>query len=117
VPALIWVGTRDPLVGMHKFALHVGKALKLALQNVLEYKEPVPVVSNPKARVTIKQVAHACNLSAPTVSQILNGKGWYREATKSAVIATAERLGYRPNGLAQAVQRGHLGLVALVLPW
>ena len=67
--------------------------------------------------MTLRQVAEACGLSIPTVSQILNDKGWYREETRAAVFAAVKSLGYRPNGLAQAVQRGHLGLAAVLLPW
>lgn len=70
-----------------------------------------------KGRVTLRQVAEACGLSIPTVCQILNDKGWYREETRAAVLAAVKTLGYRPNGLAQAVQRGHLGLAAVLLPW
>ncbi|MDA3963248.1 MAG: LacI family DNA-binding transcriptional regulator [Planctomycetota bacterium] len=68
-----------------------------------------------KARVTIRSVAEACEVSVPTVSQILNGKGWYSEATRAKVLATAEQLGYRKNAYAQAVANGRFGAVALLL--
>lgn len=49
-------------------------------------------------RVTLRQLAHACNLSAPTVSRVLKGQDTYcTEKTKELVRRTAQELGYVPN--------------------
>jgi len=64
--------------------------------------------------VTLKQIAKASGLSMPTVSQILNGKGWYREETREKVLETARRLGYMPNTSARAVATGRFNCIALL---
>ena len=45
-------------------------------------------------RVTMQDVADACDLSRNTVSKVFNGRGSVPEATRRKVLATAERLGY-----------------------
>lgn len=45
-------------------------------------------------RVTMKDIANACGLSRFTVSKVFNGNGSVPEATRRAVIAKAEELGY-----------------------
>lgn len=47
--------------------------------------------------VTMKDVADRAGVSQMTVSSILNGQGSYRDATKRAVMAAIEELGYTPN--------------------
>ena len=51
---------------------------------------------------TVKDVAKACKLSASTVNYILNGNTTYKfkEATKTKVLNTAMKLGYRKNVIA-----------------
>lgn len=49
-----------------------------------------------------------------TVSRILRGTGRESPATCKRVRAAAERLGYRPNGLARAMRRGSFGAVGLL---
>ena len=50
-------------------------------------------------RITLRDVAKSCNLSVPTVSQILNNRAsnFSSEETRRLVRETAERLGYQPN--------------------
>lgn len=65
--------------------------------------------------VTVYQIAEACGLSQPTVSQILGGKGErYSAKTRRLVEETAERMRYRPNTMARAVRMGGLSSVALI---
>lgn len=45
-------------------------------------------------RVTMQDIADACGLSRFTVSKVFNGHGSVPEATRRAVIAKAEELGY-----------------------
>lgn len=47
-----------------------------------------------RKRVTMQNIADACGLSRNTVSKIFNGRGAVPEATKKAVIAKAQELGY-----------------------
>lgn len=65
--------------------------------------------------VTIRQIAQDSGMSIPTVSQILNGKGWYRDDTRRRVLDVASRLGYRPNVAARSTRMGSFGAVALLL--
>jgi len=49
-------------------------------------------------RVTLRQLAQICNLSAPTVSRVLKNQETYcTEETKKLVKQTARELGYIPN--------------------
>ena len=67
------------------------------------------------ARITIKNIAEATNLSVPTVAQILGNRGHlFREETRLKVLEAARRLGYRPNRAAKAMRSGSLGAVLLL---
>lgn len=66
-------------------------------------------------RVTIKQIAAACGMAIPSVSQILNGKGSYHVDTRERVQQLAREMGYRPNAYAQAMQSGRFNAAALVV--
>jgi len=56
---------------------------------------------------TLKDVAQEVELSIQTVSDILNcGDIRYSEKTRQRVKAVAERIGYQPNLMAQAMVRG-----------
>lgn len=65
--------------------------------------------------VTIKEIAAAAGVSWQTVSLVMRDKGRVGETTRRRVRATAERLGYRPNGAARAYRTGRFDCVALVL--
>ncbi len=68
-------------------------------------------------RVTLQDVAKSCNLSVPTVSQILNNRtsNFSSEETRRLVRDTAARLGYRPN-IGYKIMRGmSTKTVALVI--
>lgn len=58
-------------------------------------------------RITLRDVARNCNLSVPTVSQILNNRtsNFSSEETRRLVRETAEKLGYQPN-LGYKIMRG-----------
>ena len=45
-------------------------------------------------RVTIQDIADACNLSRNTVSKVFNGRGSVPEATKKLILQKAQELGY-----------------------
>jgi LacI family transcriptional regulator/LacI family repressor for deo operon, udp, cdd, tsx, nupC, and nupG len=71
----------------------------------------------PKA-VTSVDVAKAARVSQATVSLVMSGKsaGRVSAATRALVEKTAERLGYRPNVVAQVLRRGSPQLLALAVP-
>ena len=54
--------------------------------------------------ITLKEIARECNVSPTTVSNILNGKPKVSQETKERVLETVNRLGYRPNYIAQGLR-------------
>lgn len=47
-----------------------------------------------RRKITMQDIADACGLSRNTVSKIFNGRGTVPEATREAVLAKAQELGY-----------------------
>lgn len=64
---------------------------------------------------TLKDIGHELGLSAATVSRALNGFPEVNARTRSRVRETAERLGYRPNRIAQRLVTGRSGMVGMIL--
>lgn len=58
-------------------------------------------------RATIRQLAEYCGLSISTVSKALNGYADVNEATRDAVRAAAQEIGYRPNSIARALKTNY----------
>ncbi|WP_250564430.1 LacI family DNA-binding transcriptional regulator [Sphaerisporangium fuscum] len=71
-------------------------------------------MSDPSRAVTIREVAAAAGVSIGTASKALNGRGKLRDETRARVTAAAERLGFRPNTLAQGLLAGRTYTVGLV---
>jgi len=67
-----------------------------------------------QAVVTIREVARQAEVSIGTASKALNGQGQLRPETRQRVIQIAERLGFRPNDLAQSLTRGRSFTVGLL---
>ena len=71
-------------------------------------------------RVTIQDIADACNLSRNTVSKVFNGRGAVPEATKKAVMQKAQELGYyqlpEENAHAALPQNRHIALLTSSKP-
>ena len=67
-------------------------------------------------RSTIQQVARSLGVSPSTVSRAFNAPHLLKEETVSAVVATAERMGYVPNLHARALVTGKTGLIGLIVP-
>jgi len=69
---------------------------------------------------TLKQIAEECGVSVNTVSRVLSGKNkevWASTAKRSGEIRRmAEKLRFRPNGLARAMRRGSFQSVAMIEP-
>ena len=77
--------------------------------NVAASKRPARRTS-----LTIHDVARAAGVSIGTVSKALNKGGSLRQETRDKVIAVAQRLGFRPNDLAQSLHRGQTFTVGLI---
>ena len=68
--------------------------------------------------VTMRQVAQEAGVSYTTVSFVINGNDTARgigAATRERVLETAQRLGYRHNGLARAVSTGKSQVLAVAV--
>ncbi len=69
----------------------------------------------PTLGVTIDDIAELANTSTATVSRALNNKPGVTESTRQRITSLADKLGYRPNRIAQnlALQKSHVvGIVA-----
>src|SRR5215207_7909324 len=66
--------------------------------------------------VTIKEVAARARVSPSTVSNVFLGRVPVTEATKRRVLSAAQRLGYQPDGLAQALRTGRTHTLGLLVP-
>ncbi|HZR49356.1 MAG TPA: LacI family DNA-binding transcriptional regulator [Streptosporangiaceae bacterium] len=65
-------------------------------------------------RATIRDVAAAAGVSIGTASKALNGQGKLRPETRERVAEAAQRLGFAPNTLAQALLAGRSFTVGLI---
>jgi DNA-binding LacI/PurR family transcriptional regulator len=66
-------------------------------------------------RVTIKDVAKDADVSFKTVSNVLNGTGSMRPATRERVLASIQKLGYCVNLSARSLKTGESKLIGLAV--
>ena len=66
--------------------------------------------------ITIYDVASAAGVSPATVSRVLAGGAAVAPETAGRVRSVVERLGYRPDRVAQSLRRQRSGMVGLLLP-
>ena len=64
---------------------------------------------------TLKDIGAELGLSVATVSRALNGFPEVNAKTREKVRQTAERLGYRPNRVAQRLVTGRSGMVGMIV--
>lgn len=67
-------------------------------------------------RVTIYDVAKEAKVSLATVSRVINGLEIVREDTRSRVNVAIDKLGYKPNAIAQGLALQKTTTIALVVP-
>ena len=67
-------------------------------------------------RVTIYDVAKEANVSLATVSRVINGMDIVRGDTRDRVTEAIEKLGYKPNAVAQGLALKKTTNIALVIP-
>jgi len=70
----------------------------------------------PVAKTTIQDIARELNVTASTVSRALNGHEAISDATKQAVVRTAQRLKYRHNKIASALRLGKSKIIGVIIP-
>lgn len=67
-------------------------------------------------RITIYDVAKEAEVSLATVSRVINGSEVVREDTRLKVQQAIEKLGYKPNAIAQGLALQKTTTIALVVP-
>ena len=67
-------------------------------------------------KVTIYEVAKESNVSLATVSRVINGSTVVKEDTKRRVEEAINKLGYRPNAIAQGLALSRTTTVGLIIP-
>ncbi len=69
-----------------------------------------------KRRVTIRSVAIEAGVSVSTVSNVLNGRhGQMTPETRERVLSAMERLGYRPNLIAQSLVTKRTATIGVII--
>jgi LacI family gluconate utilization system Gnt-I transcriptional repressor len=69
-----------------------------------------------KRRLTLKDVAHAANVSEMTASRALRDAADVSAKTKAKVMNAAAELGYVPNQIAGALASNKVNLVGVIIP-
>lgn len=64
--------------------------------------------------ITVKEIAKMCNVSASTVSNILNGKPNVGEATRQRVLEVVRETGYQPNYYASNMRRRSTRTISII---
>ena len=67
-------------------------------------------------KVTIYEVAKEANVSLATVSRVINGSSVVKEDTRKRVQDAINKLGYRPNAIAQGLALSRTTTVGLIIP-
>ena len=67
-------------------------------------------------RVTIYDVAEEAGVSLATVSRVINGLEIVRDETRQKVEAAIDKLGYKPNAVAQGLALQKTTTIALLVP-
>ena len=67
-------------------------------------------------KVTIYEVAKEANVSLATVSRVINGSSVVKEDTRKRVEEAINKLGYRPNAIAQGLALSRTTTVGLIIP-
>ncbi|HET6979542.1 MAG TPA: LacI family DNA-binding transcriptional regulator [Pyrinomonadaceae bacterium] len=66
--------------------------------------------------VTLEDIARALNVSKMTVSRAINNHPEISRATRARILATAQKMKYRPNQFARALTTNHSYLIGIVVP-
>ena len=67
-------------------------------------------------KITIYEVAQEADVSLATVSRVINGSSVVKEETRKRVEDAINKLGYRPNAIAQGLALSRTTTVGLILP-
>ncbi len=91
-------------------------SLPASNQNItIRFDSPLPD-EKPPEKVNIRDVAREAGVSVATVSMVLNENPRISRGTQVRVQKMIERLGYRPNRLAQGLSSKYTQVLAVMLP-
>lgn len=68
------------------------------------------------ANITIRDIAKKANVSATTVSRVLNESGYVKEETKTAILNAIEELNYVPSAVARSLSKSETNTIGVVVP-
>ncbi|WP_026993965.1 LacI family DNA-binding transcriptional regulator [Flectobacillus major] len=77
---------------------------------------PHQTIQKKSHQTTIVDIAKALGVAPSTVSRALNNSKEINEATRQEIIRVAQELDYRPNLLAQSLNRGATNTIGVVIP-
>lgn len=64
--------------------------------------------------ITVKEIARMCDVSASTVSNILNGRPNVSEQTKQRVLKVIKETGYQPNYFASSMRKQNTRMICII---
>lgn len=67
-------------------------------------------------KITIQDVAKACNVSVATVSRVINDSGKVKGNTKQLVLDTIDKMNYQPNFTGKNLRMQKTKIVLILLP-
>jgi LacI family transcriptional regulator len=107
-----------PLLGLGNRLLTLGECLSRFFAGSYDCRVTPEdaAVAKRASRVTIRDVAAATSLSTATVSRALSGRRPVSPEIASAVREASERLGYRPDALAQSLRQQRTNAVGMLVP-
>lgn len=70
----------------------------------------------PAKRVSMREIAQQAGVSIATVSMVLNDNPKITEATRKKVLAVVNRVGYKPNRIAQSLSGKYTRVLGVLLP-
>ena len=66
--------------------------------------------------LTIKDVASRAGVSTATVSRVINGSGYFSDATKQKVLSAIEELNYTPDIIAKGLASNQMRIIGVIVP-
>ena len=77
---------------------------------------PQKEINKTARQITIVDIAKSLGISPSTVSRALNGRSDINPMTRQEIIQVATEMDYRPNLLAQSLNRGETHTIGVVIP-
>ncbi len=67
-------------------------------------------------RVTLKDIALRGNVSAKTVSRVINNEPMVSRETRAKIKKIIDKLGYQPNFIARGLKKGKTNTIGFIVP-